>query len=116
MSFELDKEQKMMIDEVRKIVRGEIAPLAAELDNKGGVPQHAHNAFVQNDLLNPLLPETYGGVDLSYLMFAYILSEVARACASSALLLIAQADGMLPILHGGSPALKEKYLWRLEED
>ena len=116
MSFDLNKEEKMMIDEVRKIVRGEIAPLAAELDNTGGFPEHAHKTFAQNDLLNPLLPEAYGGVNLSYLTFAHILIEVARACASSALLLIAQADGMLPILHGGSPALKEKYLWRLEED
>jgi alkylation response protein AidB-like acyl-CoA dehydrogenase len=106
----------MMIDEVRKIVQGEIAPLAAELDKTGGFPEHAHKTFAQNDLLNTLLPEAYGGVNLSYLVFSYILIEVARACASSALLLIAQADGMLPILHGGSPALKEKYLSRLKDD
>ena len=42
MNFELKKDQKMMIDEVRKIVAGEIAPLAAELDEKGGFPDHAH--------------------------------------------------------------------------
>ena len=116
MNFELNKEQKMIIDEVRKIVQGEIAPLAAELDNNGGFPDHAHKAFAQNDLLNPLLPEKYGGVNLSYSMFSCILSEVAKACASSALLLIAQADGMLPILYGGSPVLKEKYLSRLKDD
>jgi alkylation response protein AidB-like acyl-CoA dehydrogenase len=116
MSFELNKEQKMMIDEVRKIVRGEIAPLAAELDDNGGFPDHALKAFAQNDLLNPLLPEEYGGVNLSYLMFACILCEVAKACASSALLLIAQADGTLPILYGGSPALKAKYLPQLKDD
>lgn len=105
-----------MINEVRKIVRGEIAPLAAELDKNGGFPDHAHRAFAQNDLLNPLLPEEYGGVNLSYLMFSHILSEVGKACASSAVLLIAQADGMLPIFHGGSPALKDKYLPRLKDD
>ncbi|MGD9044926.1 MAG: acyl-CoA dehydrogenase family protein [Desulfobacterales bacterium] len=116
MNFELNKEQKMIVDEVRKLVAGEIAPFAAELDEKGGFPDHAHKAFAQNDLLNPLLPEEYGGVGLSYLMFSHILSEVAKACASSALLLIAQADGMLPILSGGSPALKKKYLSRLKDD
>jgi alkylation response protein AidB-like acyl-CoA dehydrogenase len=116
MKFELDKEQKMILAEVRKLVQGEIAPQAAELDNAGGFPHHAHKAFAQNDLLNPLLPAQYGGVNLSYLMFSHILTEVAKACASSALLLIAQADGMLPILHGGSAALKEKYLPRLKDD
>jgi alkylation response protein AidB-like acyl-CoA dehydrogenase len=116
MNFELNREQKMMIDEVRKIVHGEIAPQAAELDHNGAFPEHAHRIFAQNDLLNPLLPAEYGGVHLSYLMFAFILIEVAKACASSALLLIAQADGMLPILYGAKPALKEKYLSQLKDD
>ena len=116
MKKDLNKEEKMIIDEVRLIVRKEIAPLAAELDESGGFPDHTHKVFAENDLLNPLLPVQYGGVGLSYTMFSLILSEVARACAASALLLIAQADGTLPIVHGGSPALKEKYLPRLKDD
>ena len=116
MKLELNKEQKMIIDEVRKIVQGEIAPLAAELDQKGGFPDHSHKACAENDLLNPLLPSEFGGVNLSNLMFSLILIEVGKACASSAVLLIAQADGMLPIIYGGSQALKEKYLLRLKDD
>jgi len=114
--MELNKEQKMIIQEVRKIVRGEIAPFASELDLNGGFPDYAHKAFAKNDLLNPLLPVEYGGVNLSYFMFSLILAEVGKVCASSAVLLIAQADGMLPIFHSGSEALKEKYLPRLKED
>ncbi len=69
--------------------------------------------FAENGLLNPLLPAQYGGVELSVLMLSMILEEIAAVSASSALLLIAQSDGTLPILHGGSEALKEKYLRRL---
>ena len=116
MKENLNKEEKMIMDEVRHIVGREIAPLAAELDERGGFPDHTHKIFAENDILNPLLPVEYGGVGLSYMMFCLILSEVARACAASALLLIAQADGTLPIVHGGSPALKEKYLPRLKDD
>ena len=116
MKENLNKEEKMIMDEVRHIVGREIAPLAAELDERGGFPDHTHKIFAENDILNPLLPVEYGGVDLSYMMFCLILSEVARACAASALLLIAQADGTLPIVHGGSPDLKEKYLPRLKDD
>jgi alkylation response protein AidB-like acyl-CoA dehydrogenase len=112
--MKLNKEQKMIIKEVRKIVRGEIEPFAAELDQNGGFPEYTHKAFAENDLLNPLLPAEYGGVNLPYLMFSLILSEVGKVCASSAVLLIAQADGMLPILHSGSTELKEKYLPRLK--
>ena len=116
MKENLNKEEKMIMDEVRHIVGREIAPLAAELDERGGFPDHTHKIFAENDILNPLLPVEYGGVGLSYMMFCLILSEVARACAASALLLIAQADGTLPIVHGGSPDLKEKYLPRLKDD
>ncbi|MFH1115749.1 MAG: acyl-CoA dehydrogenase family protein [Pseudomonadota bacterium] len=112
----LSDEQRMIVDTVRRIARKELAPRAAELDETAGFPDYAVAAFADNGVLNPLLPAQYGGVELGLLTFSLILEEVGRACASSALLLIAQSDGMLPILHGGSEALKEKYLTRLGDD
>jgi alkylation response protein AidB-like acyl-CoA dehydrogenase len=114
--FKLDDEQRMILETVRRIAAKELAPRAAELDETAGFPHHAVSAFAENGVLNSLLPSRYGGVELSLLTFSMVLEEVARACASSALLLIAQTDGMLPILHGGSEALKEKYLPRLAGD
>lgn len=114
--FKLDDEQRMILETVRRIAARELAPRAAELDETGEFPHAAVAAFAENGILNPLLPTQYGGVELSLLTFSMILEEIARACASSALLLIAQADGMLPILHGGSEALQEKYLRRLADD
>ena len=114
--IELNEEQKMIIDTVRRMVDDEIGPLAAELDETAAFPNRAHHLFAENGLLNPLLPAQYGGVETSYYTFALILAEISRACAASALLLIAQADGTLPILHGGGEALKEKYLNRLGGD
>lgn len=114
--FKLDDEQRMIIETVRRIAAKELAPKAAELDETSGFPYAAVAAFAENGVLNPLLPAQYGGVDLSLLTFSMILEEIGRVCASSALLLIAQSDGMLPILHGGSDSLKEKYLRRLADD
>lgn len=114
--LKLDDEQRMILETVRRIAAKEIAPKAAELDETAEFPVYAVAAFADNGLLNPLLPAQYGGVELSLLTFSLILEEIGRACAASALLLIAQSDGMLPILHGGSEALKEKYLSRLGGD
>ncbi|MEJ2716555.1 MAG: acyl-CoA dehydrogenase family protein [Deltaproteobacteria bacterium] len=114
--FKLSDEQQMIMDTVRKIVQKEIAPRAAELDETAGFPEYAVNVFAENGILTPLLPEAYGGVETSFLIFSMILEEISKACASSALLLIAQADGMLPVLQGGSDALKEKYLGMLGGD
>ena len=111
--FKLDEEQKMILETVHRIAEREIAPRAAELDEKAGFPHHAVDIFAQNGLLTPLLPTEHGGVQLSFLLFSMVLEEIAKVCSSSALILIAQADGMLPILHGGGEALKERYLERL---
>jgi len=114
--FEMTDEQKMILDTVHRIAEKEIKPRAAELDEKGVFPEHSLKVFAENGLLNPLLPAAYGGVEQTFLTFSMILEEIARVCASSALILIAQADGMLPILHSGSDELKEKYLTRLQGD
>ena len=114
--LELSDEQKMIRETVQRIAKKELAPRAAELDETAGFPDTAVAAFADNGVLNPLLPAQYGGVELGLRTFSIILEEVGRACASSALLLIAQADGMLPLLHGASEALKEKYLTRLADD
>jgi alkylation response protein AidB-like acyl-CoA dehydrogenase len=114
--FKLDDEQRMILETVRRIAAKELAPKAAELDETAEFPHHALAAFAENGLLNPLLPLQYGGVEQGFFTFSMILEEIALVCASSALLLIAQSDGMLPILHDGSEALKEKYLSRLGAD
>ncbi|MBI4962216.1 MAG: acyl-CoA dehydrogenase family protein [Desulfomonile tiedjei] len=114
--FALSDEQKMILDTVRRIAEKEIKPRAAELDETGGFPDHALNVFAENGLLNPLLPSQYGGVETSFLTFSMILEQISRVCASTALMLIAQADGMLPILHSAGQDLKERYLTRLGGD
>lgn len=114
--FKLDDEQRMILETVRRIASKELAPRAAELDEAGRFPHEAVVSFADNGLLNPLLPAQYGGVGLSVLTFSMILEEIGKVCAASALLLIAQADGMLPILHGATDSLKEKYLSRLADD
>jgi len=108
--IELDREQEMMLAAVREIVDREVRPQAAQIDEEQRFPWETVRVFADNGILTPLLPQQYGGVGVNYLLFCMILEEIAKACASSALLLIAQADGMLPILCGGSEALKEAHL------
>ncbi len=112
----LTEEQTIILDTVRRIASKELQPRAAKLDEDGTFPDHSLRTFAANGLLNPLLPARFGGVEQSLFTFSMIIEEIAKVCASSALLLIAQADGMLPILHGGSEQLKERFLTRLADD
>jgi cyclohex-1-ene-1-carbonyl-CoA dehydrogenase len=111
--FQLDEEQRLILQSVREIVQKEIKSRAVSLDENGDFPWDAVRIFSKNDLLNPLLPRRFGGVEVSYFTFCMIVEEIAKACASSSELLITQAEGMLPILHGADEPLKEKYLKRL---
>jgi len=111
----LNEEQRIILNTVKQISQEKIKPRAAEIDEIGEFPWDTAKLFVENGILNPLLPEQYGGIGAGYLLFSLILEEIAKVCASSALLLIAQADGMLPILCGGTEALKDKYLPQLAE-
>jgi len=114
--FALTDEERMILETVKRIVKKEIAPRAAEIDETAAFPEYARKVFAENGILNPLLPAEYGGVETSMLVCSMILEEISKECAASALLLIAQADGTLPIVHGASQFLKEKYLTRLGGD
>lgn len=109
---QLTEEQRITLEMVRDVVAREIAPRAQELDETSAFPEHARDLFAQLGLLNPLLPAEYGGTEMDIFTLTLVLEEISKACAATALLLIAQTDGMLPIIHGGSPELKEKYLRR----
>jgi len=108
-------EDQPILDSVRRIAQERIKPRAAEIDASSEFPLDTVKLFAEQGLLAPLLPEQYGGIGLSYQTFARIIEEIAMVCASSALLLIAQADGMLPILFGGNQEQKERYLPGLTE-
>jgi alkylation response protein AidB-like acyl-CoA dehydrogenase len=112
----LTEEQQAVLDTVRRIATQEIAPRAKALDEEKAFPTYARDLFASLGLLNPLLPAAHGGPGMDVFTFSLVLEEIARACASTALLLIAQADGTLPILHGGSDALKQRFLSRLGGD
>ena len=114
--IELSSEQKMILSTVRDIAREKIKPKAAEIDEKKEFPWDTVKIYAKNGILTPLLPKKYGGIEAEYLLFSMILEEIAKVCASSALILIAQADGMLPILCSGSENLKNEYLPRFAKD
>jgi alkylation response protein AidB-like acyl-CoA dehydrogenase len=114
--FQLDEEQRLILQSVREIVRNEIRPRALDLDETGQFPWETVRILAENDILNGLLPRRYGGPEVSFFTFSMIIEEISKASASSARLLITQAEGMLPIALGANESLKEKYLSRLAGD
>jgi alkylation response protein AidB-like acyl-CoA dehydrogenase len=87
-----------------------------EIDATGEFPLDIVDAFAQRGFLSLLVPKEYGGADADITSFCLIVEEIAYHCCSSALLVVVQNVGLMPIVLGGSHELKEKYLRRVVHD
>lgn len=106
-------EEAMILDVVRELVAEKVAPRAAEIDERGEYPQDIRKLFAENDLLGIPIPAEYGGLGGTFLTYVKVVEEIAKACASSSLIVAVQELGMLPILIGGSDEQKRTYLPKL---
>jgi alkylation response protein AidB-like acyl-CoA dehydrogenase len=112
MSYALTDEQVEFRDAIRLIVRERVAPRAAEIDAKAEYPWDLRRLFAEHDLFGLPFEEEHGGTGTGTLMLNVAVEEVARACASTALMLMIQELGTLPLQLFGSPELKERFLPR----
>ena len=78
---------------VRELVAEKVAPRAAEIDATGEFPWDIKELFAQNDLLGIPIPAEYGGLGGTFLTYVKVVEEIAKACASSALIVAVQELG-----------------------
>ncbi len=113
---DIEKEREAWRKKAREVAKNIVAPRAAEIDAKGEFPRDIVDVFAQNGFLKLLIPKEYGGEDADVSSFCMVTEEIAQYCASSALLVIVQAVGTMPIVLGGTAALKENFLTRLVKE
>ena len=111
-TYALTDEQLEFRDAIRQIVADRVAPRAAEIDAKAEYPWDVRHLFAEHDLLGLPFGIEYGGTGTGTLMLNVAVEEVARACASSALILMIQELGTLPIQLFGTDELKQRFLPR----
>ena len=105
----LNEDQKIFVDQLRKMVVEKVAPRAAEIDQKGEFPWDLKKVFQEMGLLGLSVPEVYGGCFQGHAYLCATVEEIAKACASSSLIVQVQALGTQPILIAGSERQKIKY-------
>jgi alkylation response protein AidB-like acyl-CoA dehydrogenase len=109
----MDDEEALILEAVRELVRDKVAPRAAEIDATGEFPWDLQKLFAANDLLGIPLPAEYGGLGGTFSTYVKVVEEVAKACASSALIIAVQELGALPILIGGTDEQKRRFIPKL---
>ena len=110
--YDLPQEHKDFRATIRQIVDEKVRPRAAEIDATGEYPWDVRRLLAEHDVLALPFSEEYGGTGTGTLMLQMAVEEIARACASSALILMVQELGTLPIALFGSDELKERLLPR----
>ena len=97
---------------IRKMVVERVAPRAAEIDETAEYPRDIRELFAAHDLMGLPFETEHGGTGTGTLMLNIAVEEVAKACASSALILMIQELGTLPIKLFGTDELKQRFLPR----
>ncbi|HET9125445.1 MAG TPA: acyl-CoA dehydrogenase family protein [Solirubrobacteraceae bacterium] len=99
-------------DTIREIAVQRIAPRAAEIDEQAEYPHDLRRLLAEQDILGLPFETEHGGTGTGTLMLNIAIEEIAKACASTALILMIQELGTLPIKLFGSEELKERFLPR----
>lgn len=111
MDFTLTEEQKMVRDMARSFAQEKVLPLAAELDRSHRFPKELVEEMAQLGLMGMMVPPEYGGGGMGTLSYVLALEELARACASTAVIMsVNNSLTAAPIEHFGTEEQKKRFL------
>jgi len=111
MNFELNKEQKIIIKNVREFMLKEIAPFAEEIDQNDQFPPDIWIKLGAIDLLGLSISEKYGGSGYDTLTFTLVIEQMAKICPALAMSYGAHANLCAHNLErNGTTSQKQKYL------
>ncbi|MGZ8715167.1 MAG: acyl-CoA dehydrogenase family protein, partial [Mycobacterium sp.] len=109
-AFKLSDEHIELRAVLRDLCDKEIAPHAADVDEKARYTDEALAALTASGMAAIHIPEEYGGQGGDSVAACIVIEEVARVCASSSLIPICNKLGTMGLLLRGSEELKKRVL------
>ncbi len=114
-SFEPTEEQQMIRDMARDFAQRELAPKAAERDRSGAFPRDELVKLAGLGLLGVNVPERYGGAEAGVVGYSLAITELAKACASTAVAVAVTNMVAEVISRFGTVAQRERYVRMITE-
>src|SRR5580693_6590729 len=114
--FKLPEEHDELRAAIRALAEKEIAPYAADVDEKPRFPDEALAALNASGFNAVHVPEEYGGQGADSVATCIVIEEVARVCASSSLIPAVNKLGTMGLILQGSEELKKQVLPNLATD
>src|ERR1044071_4039681 len=111
MDFDLEQEQELLRDTVRRFALERLAPVAEELDREKRFPYELVTEMTELGLMGMTIPEEYGGGGTDTLAYAIAIEELTRIDSSVAITVAAHHSlGTLPIYYFGNEEQKQRWL------
>jgi acyl-CoA dehydrogenase len=115
-SFALTDEQKALRELAREFAEKEIRPKAADYDENSTHPADVIAKAHEVGLMNPHIPDEYGGLGLPGFDGMLIGEELSWGCSGMAVSIVANTLGAGPVLIAGSDEQKREWLPPLLEE
>jgi butyryl-CoA dehydrogenase len=111
MNFELSEDQARIRDAVREFAEGEVAPGVAEREKDERFPRELVPKLAEMGILGMMVPEEHGGAGLDALSYILAVEELARVCASTAVIMsVNNSVFCYPVWKYGSDRQKKEIL------
>lgn len=112
MRFELTDEQRMIQEMAADFAQAELAPVAATLDETKdrSILKQNLKKMAELGLMTMNIPEAYGGADVGVIAYSLAMTEIAKACASTAVTMSVTNMVSEVILEFGTDDQKERYI------
>jgi alkylation response protein AidB-like acyl-CoA dehydrogenase len=111
MNFDPTEDQKRIRDAVRAFAESEIAPRVAEWERQERFPREVLRQLGEMGVMGMMVPEAYGGAGADALSYVLAVEELARVCASTAVIVsVNNSVACYPIWKFGSEEQKTTVL------
>jgi butyryl-CoA dehydrogenase len=111
MQFELTEDQEAVRRMAREFAREQIAPKAAEWDEKAEYPADVVRQAAELGLMGVAIPEAWGGAGMDYVSYVLVIDEISRACAGTGVILSVNNSLVCdPVFKYGTEAQKKDIL------
>lgn len=116
MNFDINDDQKELLDLAERFTREEIIPNAPHYDKTGEYPWPVLKKAHELGLMNLHIPQEFGGMGLGTLDGCLMTEKMAYGCTGIMTAIEANGLGSMPIMIAGNPEQKKKYLGMLLEE
>jgi butyryl-CoA dehydrogenase len=111
MDLQLNEEQEMIRKMARDFAQNELAPVAAELDEKAEPPLANLKKMAELGFMGLAIPEEYGGIDADSISYVIAIEEISKVCASTGVILaVHNSLGSYGLVTFGTEEQKRKFL------